>query len=116
SAVVLGVRQRLQARRRVAAVEALRVDRYPAASTVEEVAQSHAQVRAIAAGVRIGERRPVVSGEAEAAVVGAPDRRDEAFRLRALQLEPRVGVDAYRDVRRFEPTIEVAFVVRIRRE
>src|SRR6185503_13265009 len=108
SAVVLGVRQRLQAGRRIAAVQALRVDSYPAAGAVEEVAQSHAQVRAIAAGVRVGERRRVVPREAEAAVVGAPDRRDEAFRLRALQLEPRVGVDAYRDVGRFEAAIEGA--------
>src|SRR6266705_4170490 len=71
AAVLLGILDRRLSRRRVTGVEALLIEREAAVAALEEIAQPDAQVGAIGARFRAGERLVVRAMKPESAIVGS---------------------------------------------
>src|SRR2546428_5297453 len=91
AAVLLGVLDRRLSRRRVTGVEALLIEREAAVVPLEEIPQPDAQVGAISARFRTGERLVVRAMKPESAIVGSQRGGEETLAAACLHLEPGIG-------------------------
>src|SRR2546429_4953024 len=91
AAVLLGVLNRRLSWRRITGVEVLRIERETTVAALEEIAQPNAQVCAIGARLRAGERLAVRTLKPESAIIGLQRGREETRGTACLQLEPGIG-------------------------
>src|SRR5438445_240333 len=91
AAVLLGVLYRRLSRRRVTSVEAMLIDREATVAALEEIAQPDAQVGAVGARFRAGERLVVRAMKPESAIVGSQRGGEETLAAARLHLEPGIG-------------------------
>src|SRR5258707_261731 len=91
AAVLLGVLNRRLSWRRITGVEVLLIEREATVAALEEIAQPDAQVGAISARFRAGERLVARTLKPESAIIGLQRGREETRAAACLQLEPGIG-------------------------
>src|SRR5258707_250356 len=98
AAVLLGVLNRRLSWRRITGVEVLLIEREATVAALEEIAQPDAQVGAIGASLRAGERLVVRALKPKSAIIGLQRGREETRAAACLQLEPGIGALPQRQV------------------
>src|SRR4029077_19870313 len=89
--VLLGVLNRRLSWRRITGVEVLLIEREATVAALEEIAQPDAQVGAIGARFRAGERLVARTLKPESAIIGLQRGREETRAAACLQLEKGIG-------------------------
>src|SRR5260370_23398561 len=89
--ILLGVLNRCLSWRRITGVEVLLIEREATVAALKEIAQPDAQVGAIGACLRAGERLVVRTLKPESAIIGLQRGGEETRAAACLQLEPGIG-------------------------
>ena len=114
AAVILGVGQGRQPRRRVTRVDVLHVKRHLTVAKIQQLFGRQAEVGTARIGLGIDERQRIVTDELETPVVGKRRRRDLALALRLLHLEPRLRSESQRDIGGVQAAVADIVVIIIR--